>query len=1175
MPEIVITVRNKIATASVRQIVCDNTDYTVRLDLDADWTAGAKTVLFVLQGVGVLAPGVTTDDVCDMPAIHLSDGVGRQLAVGVQQGSVRTTTAASIWCYPSAESAMLNAIIEDEGVSKTWLEWVNENMALAETNVETAERVLAEAQGAADEAAASAAEAEAARDDARAAQNAAETAQTGAEAAQRTAETAQTGAEAAKTAAETAQTSAEAARDTAITARDTAVTAKNDAETAKTAAQTAKNSAETAKNAAVAAKEAAETAKTAAETARTEAETAQASAIAAKTAAETARTGAESAATSAGNSAQAAEGSASAASTAAETAGTAAGTATAKAGEASDSATAAASSASTASSSASAASGSASGAASSADTAQAWATGGSSGTPSATNNAKYYSEQAAAEAAAAATSAATFETDTTLAVSGKAADAKVTGDAVGELKDANDETQEILYPVLPEKTFNEFTSDSVYHNMGITMVAGSHYRIGLMLQGYSASDLSKITSISTFSSPTSSAVVNTLLEDFGNLKADEFMYIDYTPTANCTHIKIGYKSTYSSETNKSIWKIIDKNTDKVTFSYDVTTDALYDSNEVDYSKHSIWEWSIGSGNNFKWNAGNASYSNSYVIPVENAEKIEIVANNEQPTYYVLLNSATPTLNGAIDTAPGSTGRVTIQAGQTRILNNKNGSIKYLYVLNRSSQSSGGNLHRPRKIVLYTYKSNPYTQIESMQKEIDALKQLVYGLVSVTPATVSKTIDGQTVDVDVIQDIPQNKGVRNFLKRIEYLRNVPWTSVDVIPLNSAYEGGNLAAGNHNGIIYSSAKEKFKYVGLSVSFKTFFTAAHNPYSLLYTENISLANSQSGYGFTYHGTNCAAYYGIVCSVLVAVGMGWDVYWGSREYVYLIRSGKVLRAYNNNAEGVRIGDMLPETGHIAVITNIERDSDGLPTDITLVETWHPHPVAKHYSLAELNQRITSESEKVCHNPYLYEVPAFEEFDAENYAYNDDICTYAGDEAAFYESEPVWINYTKGDYTHMKLYKNNTLIQTLALDADATIHKLDVSSYCAEYGSYKACLTDGTNDSGFTKWIVAETDVTCTNDDGILTVTFSSSNARPVYIELCYIDGTTRGNYVLSDDEIAAGTVTFDPTAQLMEQEEFLFADHTISGNRFDETTYVRVFFDCGYGVVFNPLIDTQLYTE
>ena len=57
--------------------------------------------------------------------------------------------------------------------------------------------------------------------------------------------------------------------------------------------------------------------------------------------------------------------------------------------------------------------------------AQVWATGSDSGTdtPSATNNAKYYSEQAAA-------SAATLQLDTTLSTSGKAADAAAVGDAV-------------------------------------------------------------------------------------------------------------------------------------------------------------------------------------------------------------------------------------------------------------------------------------------------------------------------------------------------------------------------------------------------------------------------------------------------------------------------------------------------------------------------------------------------------------------------------------------------------------------------------------------------------------------------------------------------------------------------------------------------------------------------
>ncbi len=173
MPEIVITVRNKEATASVRSVVCDNTDYRLRFDFDEQWTDGAKTVFFVLQGVGALAPAVTSGNMCSLPPVRLIDGVGRQLAIGVQQGTVKTSRAASLWCFPSAESELLASIVNDGSVSMTWLEWVNENMAAAQTNVQTAETVLAAAQAAA---AAAEQDAQSAAIDAAAARIAAQTA---------------------------------------------------------------------------------------------------------------------------------------------------------------------------------------------------------------------------------------------------------------------------------------------------------------------------------------------------------------------------------------------------------------------------------------------------------------------------------------------------------------------------------------------------------------------------------------------------------------------------------------------------------------------------------------------------------------------------------------------------------------------------------------------------------------------------------------------------------------------------------------------------------------------------------------------------------------------------------------------------------------------------------------
>lgn len=161
---------------------------------------------------------------------------------------------------------------------------------------------------------------------------------------------------------------------------------------------------------------------------------------------------------------------------------TAAQTATTKASEASTSATSASSSASAASASASAASGSATNAAASATAASGSATSaaGSATTAStkaseasasatAANTAKTAAQtaQAAAEAAktAAETAAATFETDTTLTVSGKAADAKATGDAVNDLKSNLENNFQINGNVKPNLVVGSFV-DAANNSIG-------------------------------------------------------------------------------------------------------------------------------------------------------------------------------------------------------------------------------------------------------------------------------------------------------------------------------------------------------------------------------------------------------------------------------------------------------------------------------------------------------------------------------------------------------------------------------------------------------------------------------------------------------------------------------------------------------------------------------------
>ena len=75
---------------------------------------------------------------------------GGPILVGVQQGDTVTTRPAVLTVYPSAKTELLAAIVDDERVNMTWLEWVNANMAQAAENVQTAQEVLAQAQTAAE-----------------------------------------------------------------------------------------------------------------------------------------------------------------------------------------------------------------------------------------------------------------------------------------------------------------------------------------------------------------------------------------------------------------------------------------------------------------------------------------------------------------------------------------------------------------------------------------------------------------------------------------------------------------------------------------------------------------------------------------------------------------------------------------------------------------------------------------------------------------------------------------------------------------------------------------------------------------------------------------------------------------------------------------------------------------
>lgn len=413
---------------------------------------------------------------------------------------------------------------------------------------------------------------------------------------------------------------------------------------------------------------------------------------------------------------------------------------------------------------------------------------------------------------------------------------------------------------------------------------------------------------------------------------------------------------------------------------------------------------------------------------------------------------------------------------------------------------------------------------------------------------------------------------NVVKKAKQMTNLKWTA------KSNIAGTYCKAGEKTGLLYSSCVETDRYVGHDVSMRTFMTCANNPYSLLYTEN--LATRTSDYGFTYVGKRGTihAWMGTVCSRFTASCCGMDrEEWDTAYMAWLCDEGIFTKIYDQSGQGVEVGDWIWISGHVRIITDVKK-SDGLVTSIDVSEAWQPLCKVVNYTPTTLNTYLSSNHGIIYRYNELYKNVTYEpspfiavddEVLSEEYVYNNDICTYAGDYAAFYEGFPVWINYNLsevGSWTQMQVYKNDVLVGTYNIDT--SVHRFNLTEAYGSlgYGKWKARLTDGTNYSDYTYWEVIETNVAYTTPDAntpnVKKVTFSSSNGTPTRVVFCEQDGTPMAVRPLSIAERMDGYVVFNPVAYCKAQR----------GGNLGSGTYLRVYFVGEYGRVSNAQILTDI---
>ena len=396
------------------------------------------------------------------------------------------------------------------------------------------------------------------------------------------------------------------------------------------------------------------------------------------------------------------------------------------------------------------------------------------------------------------------------------------------------------------------------------------------------------------------------------------------------------------------------------------------------------------------------------------------------------------------------------------------------------------------------------------------------------------------------------GAMNAVKKAHQMTDLPIlpavTFKSYPKAKNKYEAGK----KYQGVVYSSVKEINTYVGHDVSFHTFMTALHNPRSVFYTEHLDEP--------PYHGSNCRAYYGTVCSGLITYALGFKVTQRSAD---ILVADYFELITDQSARGVRIADLVCKNGHPRLVTGIERDRDGKLGTIEISVA--ANSGCRRFSIEgedAFNEWLKKNNYQIYRYKYLYKNTSYKpanEFVAvgneklKPFTYNDVICANKGDKACYVTGEDVILN-VFGEGDKVEIYKDSKLFKTIDLHRKDT----DVTLKDYPYGDYHARVVNGKIKSDYTYWKIIDVNVKI--DRGKNRICFNSRNATPVYYEFCNIGGArpTNKNRVYAAEFTKAekdnGYVMVDAPQKPTKKKA--------------GWPYVKVHFECDYGKVTNKPI-------
>lgn len=396
--------------------------------------------------------------------------------------------------------------------------------------------------------------------------------------------------------------------------------------------------------------------------------------------------------------------------------------------------------------------------------------------------------------------------------------------------------------------------------------------------------------------------------------------------------------------------------------------------------------------------------------------------------------------------------------------------------------------------------------------------------------------------------PDSKGKEAVLYRSRQLTEFQWTPVGDIPVYTKATGKTkLPAGEPQlGMLYSSPEPTDKFIFENVSFETFLSILANPDSALYNKDLNGHN------------NSWAYFGLVCNGLARYAFNIRRRFSTKRWPTVPGMEKVADDGAYTPEQIQLCDVLYAHGkgrsHVAMVTDILRDEDGVIRQIEVSEAVRPVCERKQYDLDVFFEKFKLFA--LWRYAYVDSVPMPDPWQDQCLQRGVPglpvIALDYGNKTNYRTSEEVVISAFPEGENQLQICRGETVLETLTISGRGkAVRRFDRGYYQVKHLGTGETL----------EFCVTEPKIDYRVEDGKLTVWADSQDPES---KILYMDfrEKSRGSTLGADGKTSGYSNVCASLAKLEELEEAEKESGVITRQIPEDAANFKVYFENKYGV-------------